>query len=645
MKQNTLRGFIPLMAVLMLLTIWPLHTAAKKIKYSEQIVYSGKVDSNGQPNGQGTLTTTYGEYKDILEGIFENGVVREATLRLQVFEKKYEFLKFQGIVGFAVTDDNKSVNYTLKDGTAECEIEKQGKYRLYPAYYELQLNSDEPLHIVSTPNATTCNVQIDSISRWFDHKIFTNGNNNGAVRPPFSDKSDQYLWITNSYLFRLVEKMGLKENNIKSIKSKTTLCFDNTFTLIPDDDPLLKIECDNGTIMQEHHDTISLSFSNGDFVKYYSKDCTIYSLKKTYTDGVLECEKPGTATFKDNETSKTGIAVLSLLGHGYDKYKYIYIRACDVFKTIVDYHQEMVDISGPAFLKQENACVFYGKAGEAIDKVIKEDPKGYFDLGMALNDEGKVEDAEHWIDKAYAEGLPEAKKYVAEQEAKAEEELRRKLESYHAHMDGSGEFFVNRMEETERGQRGSNLINLGLCYQFGYGIDKDMSKAFSYYKDALESYNDEVRACAHLLVGMCYWKGEGTAKNQAQAFKEFSAYSEFSKSHWSGFEDIIPRWTSQNLNNLVKPKEMLAYKHYYHAQCYEQGIGTQKYLEEAIQFYGAAIQYADIADAYYKLGYYTEKGKFAQLAFGIPNREFAKELYRKAAQLGDNRAKQALNRM
>ena len=89
MKQNTLRGFIPLMAVLMLLTIWPLHTEAKKIKYSEQIVYSGKVDSNGQPYGEGTLTTTYGEYKDILEGVFENGVVRESTLRLQVFEKKY----------------------------------------------------------------------------------------------------------------------------------------------------------------------------------------------------------------------------------------------------------------------------------------------------------------------------------------------------------------------------------------------------------------------------------------------------------------------------------------------------------------------------------------------------------------------------
>ena len=95
---------------------------------------------------------------------------------------------------------------------------------------------------------------------------------------------------------------------------------------------------------------------------------------------------------------------------------------------------------------------------------------------------------------------------------------------------------------------------------------------------------------------------------------------------------------------MAKPREMLAYKHYYHAQCYEQGIGTQKYLEEAIAFYNAAVQWADIADAWYKIGYYTEIGKWRSY-YGIPDRDYAKTCYRKAASLGSSKAKQALNRM
>lgn len=72
---------------------------------------------------------------------------------------------------------------------------------------------------------------------------------------------------------------------------------------------------------------------------------------------------------------------------------------------------------------------------------------------------------------------------------------------------------------------------------------------------------------------------------------------------------------------MVRPRDMMGYKHYYHARCYEQGIGTQKYLEEAIAFY-AAVQWKDIADAWYKLGYYAEKGKYAAILGFIPDRNY-----------------------
>lgn len=205
-------------------------------------------------------------------------------------------------------------------------------------------------------------------------------------------------------------------------------------------------------------------------------------------------------------------------------------------------------------------------------------------------------------------------------------------------------FFAEKMKELEAGTESAN-VSIGLCYQFGYGIDKNMKKAFDYYKKASAASDKAVKACGEFLMGLCYWKGEGTAKNQVQAYKMWTNYTNYSKSNWGDFNDWCGRWSNEELKRLVKPKELMAYKHYYHAQCYEQGIGTQKYLEEAIGFYAAAVQWKDIADAWYKLGYYAERGKYGTILNGIPDRRFARQCYQKAAQLGSNQAKQALNRM
>lgn len=419
MKQIIFNGLVPMMAVFMLLTVWPTNANAKKIKYSEQIVYSGKVDSNGQPNGQGTLTTTYGEYKDILEGIFDNGVVRDAILRLKVYDKKYNHLEFHGTVGFTVTDDNKSVCYTLKDGMADCNM-YNGRNRLYPSKYNLRLTSDEPLHLVMTPNALTCDVQSGSICRWFDHIVPSNVN----VSDPRSPGYNEFRWLVNSYLFSEIMRLGLNDKNIKNIKSKTTLHFNNDFNLIPDENPLVKMDCDNGMTMEAHNDTIKLTYTNGDDGKYHYKDYTIYSLKKTYNDGVLRCEKPGIITFQDNKTSKKGVALVSGAGQ-YDKYEYAQIKADDIFKEKDRGEDKIV---GQYFLENKTTCVFYGKAGEAIFKVMDKDPKGYFDLGMALYEEGNTEDAEHWINEAAEKGLPEAVSIAEELQAKVKKQKAEQIE-------------------------------------------------------------------------------------------------------------------------------------------------------------------------------------------------------------------------
>lgn len=398
MKQNIFRGLVPMMAAFMLLTICPINVDAKKIKYSEQIVYNGKVDANGQPNGEGTLTTTYGEYKNILEGFFNNGVVSNATLRLRVYDKKYVNFYYKGDVEFAVID-NKSVSYTIKGGTAMSLMR------------QLKIDSGQSLHIITTPNGSSCYVQSNSVSEWLDYI-----GNEGFVRETKAFKYSKSFCLE-------------KEDEVK-IKQSFRL---NNFCRLVSDNPLISVKDKERGHLQVYGDTISVSYTNGDYVicygnaiderdytstpsRYYGyKKATIIALKKTLKDGVLGCEKPGIVTFTDNITQKTGIAVLKAPhNYNYSHIHPLYLFGKDSGKPYYYVNGNIVD--------NHELRVFYGKAGEAIFKVINEEPKGYLDFGAALIDEGNVEEAEYWINKAINSGLPEAKEYLAKLEAKAAEE-------------------------------------------------------------------------------------------------------------------------------------------------------------------------------------------------------------------------------
>ncbi len=397
MKQNIFNGLVPMMAVFMLLTICPINVDAKKIKYSEQIVYNGKVDANGQPNGEGTLTTTYGEYKNILEGFFNNGVVSNATLRLRVYDKKYEYFHYNGDVEFAVID-NKSVSYTIKSGTPICG----GR--------QIKIDSCQSFHIITTLDAGSCYIKSNSISEWLNYY------------------GNEYLVGDNLNLaFRYANSFCLEKED--EVKIKQSFRLDNFCELVSDN-PLISVKDKERGHLQVYGDTISVSYTNGDYVICYGnaiderdytstplsyKKATIIALKKTLKDGVLGCEKPGIVTFTDNITQKTGIAVLKA-PHNYN---YSHIHPLYLFDK--NFGKRDYYVNGN-IVDNHEIRVFYGKAGEAIFKVINEEPKGYLDFGAALIDEGNVEEAKYWINKAINSGLPEAKEYLAKLEAKAAEE-------------------------------------------------------------------------------------------------------------------------------------------------------------------------------------------------------------------------------
>lgn len=491
MKQNIFNGLVPMMAVFMLLTICPINVDAKKIKYSEQIVYNGKVDANGQPNGEGTLTTTYGEYKNILEGFFNNGVVSNATLRLRVYDKKYEYFHYNGDVEFAVID-NKSVSYKIKGGTAKCDIDDISKQKLYyVTSHQLRIDSDKTFQILTTPDANSCHVQSDSIFEWFNHRI------RGDIGRYYSGSGVEYTstekWFKGSLAYKYAEAFCL--GRIAEVKTRPSLRFNDKFKLVASDNPLISVKGDNGEILQVFGDTILLSYPNGDYCKCYVKDKknnssitniiigTIIAIKKTLKNGVLGCKEPGVVTFTDNKTNKTGTVALKS-GYTYNgTLEYERIHPLNIFDK--SHHYYIFDLDNDNF---KNVDVFYGKAGEAISKVIDEDPKGYLDFGAALIDEGNVEEAEYWINKAINSGLPEAKEYLAKLEAKAAEEREKErlkneaiLQTYKQHA------IQNKDKEL--------AYNIAYGYENGGGnfVQNDDS-AMVWYKKCVAYGNDPTKS-------------------------------------------------------------------------------------------------------------------------------------------------------
>lgn len=616
MKQKVLRLCIMLIAFAML----PSMTEAKKIKFGNYITYDGKIE-NGLPMGAGKLIIVNKDPKvkkpAIVEGIFDGwkvGSIGDPAL-VHFYSQDY-YPYYFGQTEIQIAEDGSTVTIKLISGTFidsfnDISFDRETNYNIVMTCTP----KEDGIYISSTPFDLEKQIKKEKDSKFRDkyHHHLPN--------EPFGQAYDSKGKVVDCYTWKSICTCQYEgKNNVK--KSNYHEVFQGQFL-----HPNMKY------IMREN--TIEENYGEDTFVFEAKevKDKNIFDIMLSFSKKVIE----GTLNYQNDTLTLTDLngKQHTVLYYDFGQWKL--------------FEQPRLFDRGYS-LENLGLRIIEGAAYTAARKLVggREDTKAEFELGIAyLNGDGVKADKEtgnRWIQHAYERGGQEAKAYLAEQEAKAEEELLKQAASYGAHQDDDGMLFVQNMKKIEAGTE-SAIINIGLCYQFGYGVDKNVTKAFEYYKKASNANDEAVKACGNFLMGMCYWKGEGTAKNQAQAFKSWTNYTDYSSKKFVDFNDWIGRWTNEELRQLVRPREMLGYKHYYHAQCYEQGIGTQKYLEEAIAFYAAAVQWKDIADAWYKLGYYAEKGKYATILGFIQDRNYIRQCYRKAAQLGSNQAKQALNRM
>jgi TPR repeat protein len=161
-------------------------------------------------------------------------------------------------------------------------------------------------------------------------------------------------------------------------------------------------------------------------------------------------------------------------------------------------------------------------------------------------------------------------------------------------------YIISASKGNSRGQN-----NMGICYKYGYGVPTDLNEAFKYFtlsaeqKDSIGLYN----------LGICYMQGVGTSKNITKAIECFNI--------------------SISLGNSTSLVEL--------GICYKKGIYDLKDFQKSIDYF---VQLSDMdSDDLCNLAIIYEDDYF-----GLKDAQKALEYYKKALEIviDDNEIKNSI---
>lgn len=150
----------------------------------------------------------------------------------------------------------------------------------------------------------------------------------------------------------------------------------------------------------------------------------------------------------------------------------------------------------------------------------------------------------------------------------------------------------------------SGMLNTAICYEDGIGVEQDSGEAFSWYQKSAEAGSD----LGMYNLARCYAAGVGTEPDPASAFA------------WT--QKLAETGNAVGMYNL--------------GLMYQNGYGTSEDPESAYDWYLKAANAGD-PDGAYMTGWCLENN------YGAPDP--AVQWYRKAAELGNEQAAEALKRL
>jgi hypothetical protein len=137
-------------------------------------------------------------------------------------------------------------------------------------------------------------------------------------------------------------------------------------------------------------------------------------------------------------------------------------------------------------------------------------------------------------------------------------------------------------------------FNLGVCYDFGEGVQKDPQKAAEWYLKAAEQGHPK----AQFKLGVCYEYGEGVRKNPQKSVYWYSKAAEHGDAEAQfilGVRYEEGDGVNKNAREAARWYKEAAEQGHPKAQfnlgwCYESGLGKPKSLDEALSWYKKAAE-------------------------------------------------------
>ena len=269
-----------------------------------------------------------------------------------------------------------------------------------------------------------------------------------------------------------------------------------------------------------------------------------------------------------------------------------------------------------------------------------------FNYGYYLikgNPDFDIDQVLYWMKKAAEQGLAEAQYHLANLlngQAIARMMKDNKLDS-HDENEQLKEVIQWYTKAAEQGHTESQK-ELAECYEKGWGVSKDDSKALKWYIKAAGDLNPELQC----RVGYMYAEGVGTPIDYAKAviwWRKAAILNNVDAQYCLGWAYQHGKGIEQNYklaaDNYLKAAEQNVKEAQYELAClYEQGLGVNMNILEAMKWYEKAAEQGN-ASSQYNLGLLYDKGEYVAQDYMK-----AVELYRKAAAQGHERAQYALGR-
>ena len=182
-------------------------------------------------------------------------------------------------------------------------------------------------------------------------------------------------------------------------------------------------------------------------------------------------------------------------------------------------------------------------------------------------------------------------------------------------VDGSDYFYSLQTADAEDGTDDVELDEQARA-EYSEGIDLYTAKSFTEAVKRFKDAADHGLAEAQYILGVCYEEGKGIARNLREAFKWFlksaeqgnpAAQSKTAVSYYSGYG------VHRNYDNALIWAQKAAEQEEYVAmvligQIYDEGLTGERNFEEAYKWFMKAAQYGE-TEAMYKLGNYYNIGR------------------------------------